>query len=86
MSGYPRGPLQSVLDRHKVLSLGGKVSLAFGLLSGAWVLYEWYIFATSHEVIAFLSGITILLGTQLLIFASMTSMLISLYQESRART
>lgn len=85
MGGYPGGPFQSSIDRHKVLKLAGHVSIVFGFLLEAWVAYDWYVHMTSHLIVAVLGGFAILVGTQLHIFAAMASMLITLYRELDAR-
>lgn len=85
MGAYPGGPFESVVDRHRALMIAGRIALLFGAVSGGWVVIEWYVYATGHLVITIVSGISILLGTQLLIFAHMASMLITLYHESRNR-
>lgn len=75
---------QAVIGRHRLLVVAGFASIVTGVTLAAWVGYEWFIVGVSHEVIALLAGVGVLFGTQLLVFALMASMLITLYHEQRS--
>lgn len=76
---------EAVQGRHRLLVLAGFASTAVGLALGAYVGYEWFGRGISHEVIAVVSAGTLLLGVQLLVLASLTSMLVTLHRELLAR-
>jgi glycosyltransferase (TIGR04182 family) len=60
----------------------GTVSLAVGLVLGAYVAYEWVtVPKTSHEVIAFLGGLAIIFGVQLLMFGVLSDMILTVNRE-----
>ncbi|WP_436910746.1 S-layer glycoprotein N-glycosyltransferase AglJ [Halosimplex marinum] len=60
----------------------GTVSLFVGLVLGAYVAYEWVtVPKTSHEVIAFLGGLAIIFGVQLLMFGVLSDMILTVNRE-----
>jgi len=65
-------------------SLGG-LSLLFGSGLGVYVGVEWFTRNVSHEVMAVVSGVSILLGIQLLMFGVLSDMILSLHRETLRR-
>ncbi|WP_144799415.1 S-layer glycoprotein N-glycosyltransferase AglJ [Halorubrum depositum] len=65
-------------------SIGG-LSTAAGALMTAYVLYEWFVFRVTHEVIAIGAVGSAILGIQLLIFGVLADMILSLHREQVAR-
>ncbi|WP_280588120.1 S-layer glycoprotein N-glycosyltransferase AglJ [Halorubrum sp. Boch-26] len=63
----------------------GAVSTAVGALMTAYVLYRWFVFRVSHEVIAIGAVGAAILGIQLLIFGVLADMILSLHREQIAR-
>jgi len=63
----------------------GVGSILAGTSLAAWVAYEWFVVNESHEVIATVSGVAILLGVQLLIFGVLSDMIVSLHREQLRR-
>ena len=75
----------AVRGRHRLLVVLGGASTVFGGLLAAYVGYEWFIRGVSHEIIAVVSAGSLLLGVQILILASLTSMLVTLHRELLVR-
>jgi glycosyltransferase (TIGR04182 family) len=63
----------------------GAVSTAAGAVMTAYVLYEWFVFRVSHEVITIGAVGAAILGIQLLIFGVLADMILSLHREQVAR-
>ncbi|MFO8114559.1 MAG: S-layer glycoprotein N-glycosyltransferase AglJ [Halorubrum sp.] len=63
----------------------GAVSTAAGAVMTAYVLYEWFVFRVSHEVITVGAVGAAILGIQLLIFGVLADMILSLHREQVAR-
>jgi dolichol-phosphate mannosyltransferase len=63
----------------------GVASILTGASIAAWVAYEWFVVGESHEVIATVSGVALLLGVQLLIFGVLSDMIVSLHREQLRR-
>jgi dolichol-phosphate mannosyltransferase len=59
----------------------GSLSTLAGLTLGGWVAYRWFVFNVSHEVIAFLAGVAILFGVQLLMFGVLSDMIVAVNRE-----
>ncbi|QPV62686.1 S-layer glycoprotein N-glycosyltransferase AglJ [Halosimplex litoreum] len=59
----------------------GTVSLVVGLVLGTYVAVEWITANTSHEVIAFLGGLAIIFGVQLLMFGVLSDMIVTVNRE-----
>jgi len=60
----------------------GALSTVTGLALGGWVAYEWFVPPrTSHEVIAFVAGVGILFGVQLLMFGVLSDMIVAVNRE-----
>lgn len=76
---------EAIKSRHRALRLAGAIATLIGLVLAAYVGYEWFIWRTGHEIIALLAAVAILFGVQLLIFSTLTSMLVSLHREQLHR-
>ncbi|MDZ5811055.1 S-layer glycoprotein N-glycosyltransferase AglJ [Halorubrum sp. AD140] len=63
----------------------GAVSTSAGAFMTAYVLYRWFAFRVSHEVIAIGAVGATILGIQLLIFGVLADMILSLHREQVAR-
>ncbi|WP_435063263.1 S-layer glycoprotein N-glycosyltransferase AglJ [Halobaculum sp. EA56] len=63
----------------------GGVSGAAGAALAAFVAYDWFVNTTSHEVLAVVSGVAIILGIQLLIFGVLSDLLVTLHEETLDR-
>ena len=63
----------------------GVVSLLFGGGLGIYVGVEWFTRSVSHEVLAVVAGVSILLGIQLLMFGVLSDMILSLHREQLRR-
>ena len=63
----------------------GAVSTAAGAVMTGYVLYEWFLFRITHEVIAIGAVGAAILGIQLLIFGVLADMILSLHREQEAR-
>jgi len=59
----------------------GAVSLVVGLVLGSYVAVEWITANTSHEVLAFLGGLAIIFGVQLLMFGVLSDMIVTVNRE-----
>ncbi|MDG5775391.1 S-layer glycoprotein N-glycosyltransferase AglJ [Haloarculaceae archaeon H-GB1-1] len=59
----------------------GALSTITGLGLGAWVAVEWFTRNVSHEVIAFVAGVAILFGVQLLMFGILSDMIVAVNRE-----
>jgi dolichol-phosphate mannosyltransferase len=59
----------------------GTLSTLFGLLLGGYVAVEWFTRSISHEVLAFLAGVAILFGVQLLMFGVISDLIVTLNRE-----
>ena len=60
-------------------------TIGFGVTLGAYVAYDWFVNSTSHEVIAMVGGIAIVLGIQLLIFGVLSDMIVTVNREQTRR-
>ncbi|WP_181686626.1 S-layer glycoprotein N-glycosyltransferase AglJ [Halorhabdus salina] len=63
----------------------GVTSLLAGLALGGYVAIEWFTQGISHEVMAFLSGIALVFGVQLLMFGTLSDMIVKLHREQMQR-
>ena len=73
--------LEIIKTRHKLITYIGSMATISGLAIGGIVGYEWFVNHIGHEVLAIVSVFGILLGVQILILASLSSMLIALHRE-----
>lgn len=76
-----RRAFDAVTIRHRLLVVAGTASTLFGLAVAAFVGYEWFVRGISHEVFTMIAGVALLFGVQILVLASLTSMLITLHRE-----
>lgn len=65
-------------------SLGG-LALVGGLGLAGFVGYRWWQFGITHEVLALVAGVGILLGIQLFFFGVLSDLVVSLHREQRRR-
>ncbi len=66
--------------RHRYLvGTGAGLALAGAVLS-AWIAWEWFVRGVSHEVLAVGAGFSFLLGAQLLVLSTLTSLLVDLHE------
>lgn len=72
---------EAVKSRHRALRIAGSVATFVGFVLATYVGYRWFIWRTGHEIIALVAAVAILFGVQLLVFSTLTSMLIVLHQE-----
>ena len=63
----------------------GFSTIGLGVTLGAYVAYDWFINSTSHEVIAMVGGIAIVLGIQLLMFGVLSDMIVTVNREQTRR-
>ena len=73
--------LEVIKTRHRLIIGTGLLSTLVGIMMAVFVGYDWFVNHTGHEVLAIVSAFGILLGVQMLILSSLSSMLISLHQE-----
>lgn len=71
----------AVTARHRFLVLTGVASTVVGLVVAAFVGYEWVARDVGHEIIAVGAAVALLLGVQILVLTSLSSMLIRLHEE-----
>jgi dolichol-phosphate mannosyltransferase len=60
-------------------------SIGMGVLLGVYVAYDWFVNSISHEVIAMVGGIAIVLGLQLLMFGVLSDMIVTVNREQTRR-
>lgn len=85
VSDRPTEWLAVARKRHRYLVNGG---LGLGLVGAglaAWIAFEWFVRGTSHEVLALVAGFAILLGVQLLVLSTLTSLLVDLHEAELER-
>lgn len=63
----------------------GFSTIGLGITLGIYVAYDWFINSTSHEVIAMVGGIAIVLGIQLLMFGVLSDMIVTVNREQTRR-
>jgi dolichol-phosphate mannosyltransferase len=63
----------------------GAVSTAAGAVMTVYVLYEWFVFRVTHEIITVGAVGAAILGIQLLIFGVLADMILTLHREQEAR-
>ncbi|MDS0258474.1 S-layer glycoprotein N-glycosyltransferase AglJ [Haloarcula sp. S1CR25-12] len=56
-------------------------TIAMGVTLGVYVLYDWFANSISHDVIATVGGIAIVLGIQLLMFGVLSDMIVTVNRE-----
>lgn len=72
----------AVRARHRLLLFGGLGATSIGVGLAGYVAYDWFLMGVSHEVLALLAAVAVLFGVQLLVFTTLTSMLIMLHRET----
>jgi dolichol-phosphate mannosyltransferase len=60
-------------------------TIGLGVTLGIYVAYDWFVNSTSHEVIAMVGGIAIVLGLQLLMFGVLSDMIVTVNREQTRR-
>ncbi|QLG26091.1 S-layer glycoprotein N-glycosyltransferase AglJ [Halorarum halophilum] len=63
----------------------GVLSGLFGIIIAGYVAYEWFIYGVSHEVLAVVSGVSLIFGVQLLIFGVLSDLIVTLHRETLDR-
>lgn len=81
------GLFEAVKRRHRLILLAGIAATVVGVLLAGFVGYEWFVRRprVSHEVLAVIGAFAVLVGVQLLVFSTLTDMLIVLHQEQLGR-
>lgn len=77
----PGSTLEAVRQRHRQLVILGVGSAVVGILLAIFIAVEWLTTKTSHEVLAVVAAVTFLIGVQVLVLTSLSSMLIALNRE-----
>ncbi|GGN88072.1 MULTISPECIES: S-layer glycoprotein N-glycosyltransferase AglJ [Haloarcula] len=60
-------------------------TIGVGVALGAFVVYDWVVNSISHEVIAMVGGVAIILGIQLLMFGVLSDMIVTVNREQTRR-
>jgi len=63
----------------------GVLSILSGTILGIYVAYEWFVRSTSHEVLALVGGVAVLLGIQLLMFGVLSDLIVAVNREQNNR-
>jgi glycosyltransferase (TIGR04182 family) len=63
----------------------GVFSLLVGAVLGVYVAVEWFVRNTSHEVLAVVGGVSVLLGIQLLMFGVLSDLIVTVNREQNRR-
>lgn len=63
----------------------GAMALLLGLTLAGFVGYRWWVLGVTHEVLALVAGVGILLGIQLFFFGVLSDLVVSLHREQRRR-
>ncbi len=85
VSDRPGEWLTVARKRHRYLVNSG---VGLGLVGAAlalWIAFEWFVRGISHEVLALVAGFAILLGVQLLVLSTLTSLLVDLHEADLER-
>lgn len=80
VSDRPTEWLAVARKRHRYLVNTGIGLVVAGTLLSSWIAYEWFINRVSHEVLALVAGFAVLLGVQLLVLSTLTSLLVQLHE------
>lgn len=80
VSDRPTEWLAVARRRHRYLVSSGVGLGVLGTVLAAWIAYEWFARGISHEVLALLAGFAVLLGVQLLVLSTLTSLLVDLHE------
>ena len=81
------GLFEAIKRRHRMILLAGVAATVVGVLLAGFVGYEWFVRRprVSHEVLAVIAAFAVLVGVQLLVFSTLTDMLVVLHQEQLRR-
>jgi hypothetical protein len=85
VSDRPTEWLAIARKRHRYLVASGFGLGVIGAVLAAWVAYRWFVHGVSHEVIALVAGFAVLLGVQLLVLSTLTSLLVDLHERDADR-
>jgi uncharacterized membrane protein YeaQ/YmgE (transglycosylase-associated protein family) len=80
VSDRPTEWLAVARKRHRFLVSAGFGLGLVGAAIAAWIAYEWVFRGISHEVMALVAGFAVLLGVQLLVLSTLTSLLVDLHE------
>lgn len=80
VSDRPTKWLAVARKRHRYLVHSGLGLGAVGAGLAVWIAYEWFVRGISHEVMALVAGFAVLLGVQLLVLSTLTSLLVTLHE------
>lgn len=86
VSDRPTEWLTVARRRHRYLVNSGIGLVLVGAAIAAWIAYEWFVRSISHEVLALVAGFAVLLGVQLLVLSTLTSLLVTLHEAELDRT
>ena len=81
VSDRPTEWFELARTRHRYLVGSGVGCTLAGALLAAWIAWEWFGRGVSHEVLAVVAGFAVLLGVQLLVLSTLTSLLVDLHEE-----
>lgn len=73
--------VEAVRERHRQLVILGVGSALAGIILAIFIAWEWFVNETSHEVLAVVAAVAFLIGVQVLVLTSLSSMLIALNRE-----
>lgn len=73
--------VEAVRERHRQLVILGVSSALAGIALAIFIAWEWFVRDTSHEVLAVIAAVAFLIGVQVLVLTSLSSMLIALNRE-----
>ncbi|MFC3476369.1 S-layer glycoprotein N-glycosyltransferase AglJ [Halobacterium litoreum] len=80
--------LYSLAKTSNPLFYFGSIGAGFGALGAAlagYVAWDWFANGVSHEVIALVSGVSVLFGLQLLMFGLLSDLVVTLHREQTRR-
>ncbi|QLG63422.1 S-layer glycoprotein N-glycosyltransferase AglJ [Halorarum salinum] len=63
----------------------GMLTGLFGVAVAAFVAYDWFVNGVPHEVLAVVSGVSLIFGVQLLIFGVLSDLIVTLHRETLDR-
>jgi predicted nucleic acid-binding Zn ribbon protein len=85
VSDRPTEWLAMARRRHRYLVNSGFGLGLVGTVLAVWIAYEWFARGISHEILALLAGFAVLLGVQLLVLSTLTSLLVDLHEAELGR-